>query len=464
MEQSDRATLWSSLTSADPGLKRWLAGGNRSASLNQLSRGTSLKGRLQELNGCSVMIATDSQVAAAVALIELDGVARRMILCPPDLSPAHLPSIAGSAGVDAVVSDRAPFDVGSPVRFVECAREVMPAAVDLKRDRETEWILLTSGTSGAPKMVLHSFASLAGAIAPSGASAGEIVWSTFYDIRRYGGLQIFLRALLDGRSMMLSSGGESTAQFIGRAITHGVTHISGTPSHWRRALMSQAAQRMPLRYVRLSGEIADQAILDRLRAGFAGARVVHGFASTEAGVAFEVDDGLAGFPASVIGKPGPVEIVIRDNSLCIRSKRTASRYLGERAEPLMDESGFVDTDDIVERRGDRYYFVGRRGGVVNVGGLKVHPEEVEAAINRHADVQMSLVKARKNPITGALVSADVVLRSGLTPPSAAETEALKREIIETCRHVLATHKVPAEIRFVPSLEVSGAGKLARLNA
>ena len=65
--------------------------------------------------------------------------------------------------------------------------------------------------------------------------------------------------------------------------------------------------------------------------------------------------------------------------------------------------GFVDTGDIVERRGDRYYFVGRRGGIINVGGLKVHPEEVEAIINRHPDVRMSLVHSRKNPITGAAV-------------------------------------------------------------
>jgi acyl-CoA synthetase (AMP-forming)/AMP-acid ligase II len=42
---------------------------------------------------------------------------------------------------------------------------------------------------------------------------------------------------------------------------------------------------------------------------------------------------------------------------------------------LTDADGFVDAGDIVELRGDRYYFVGRRGGILNIGGLKVHPEE-----------------------------------------------------------------------------------------
>ena len=60
----------------------------------------------------------------------------------------------------------------------------------------------------------------------------------------------------------------------------------------------------------------------------------------------------------------------------------------------------------------RYYFMGRRGGVINVGGLKVHPEEVEAVINAHPWVRMSLVKSRRNPITGAVVTADVVLQGG----------------------------------------------------
>jgi acyl-coenzyme A synthetase/AMP-(fatty) acid ligase len=115
---------------------------------------------------------------------------------------------------------------------------------------------------------------------------------------------------------------------------------------------------------------------------------------------------------------------------------------------------------MVELRGDRYYFVGRKGGIINVGGQKVHPEEVEAAINRHPAVWASLVRARKNPITGAIVAADVVLKDSSIQDSdtTAQTE---REIIALCRKNVAPHKVPAVIRFVPSLTVSETGKLLR---
>ena len=70
-----------------------------------------------------------------------------------------------------------------------------------------------------------------------------------------------------------------------------------------------------------------------------------------------------------------------DDTLRVRSNRAALRYLGADAPALKDADGFVDTGDVVARRGDRYLFIGRRGGVINVGGAKVHPEEVEAVLN-----------------------------------------------------------------------------------
>ena len=145
-----------------------------------------------------------------------------------------------------------------------------------------------------------------------------------------------------------------------------------------------------------------------------------------------------------------------EGALAIRSNRTAVRFLGEGAAALRDADGFVDTGDMIERRGERCFFMGRRGGIINVGGAKVNPEEVEAVINQHPSVRMSLVKARKNPITGAVVVADVVLMD-----AAAASPALKDEIIRACERRLAPYKSPALVRFVPSLAVTATGKLTR---
>ena len=466
MPHTDGGSLWSTLSAAGHRSDRALWGADASVTLSDLVRGSSLGGRLEELRGCSVLVTTRDQLSAALALIELDAVARRLVLCPPDLPAEHLPFVAATAAVDALVSDQTAPRGGAPGigTVVTCTPKIAPAARERTERYQTEWILLTSGTTGRPKMVVHTLASLSGAMRGGRSPGDPAVWSTFYDIRRYGGLQIFLRALLGGGSMVLSSAQESTADFLIRAGAHGVTHISGTPSHWRRALMSPSVRRITPRYVRLSGEIADQAILDHLRAFFPNAGITHAFASTEAGVAFDVGDGLAGFPASLIGRQNAdVEMKVEDGSLRIRSARTASRYLGHEDGPLADRDRFVDTGDMLERRGDRYHFVGRRGGIINVGGSKVHPEEVEAVINGHPHVRMSLVRTRKNPITGALVVADVVLRE---EPEAANGRVaeLEHEIMQRCRETLARHKVPAAIRFVSALAVTPSGKLVRHDA
>ena len=430
--------------------------------VTNLKCGTSLGGRLADLAGRSVLLATASQLTTALALVELDGIARRIIIVPPDLEADHFEAVIAVAEADAVVIDdgspQCPaFDL--PVR-VTCASPILPMEQHPPSRLGTEWVLLTSGTLGVPKMVVHDLASLTAAVAVASPADGAAVWGTFYDIRRYGGLQILLRVVLGGASLILSSAGEPIVDHLARLTGHGVTHLSGTPSHWRRAMTLPALRAIAPRYVRLSGEIADQAILDGLRLLFPKAGIGHAYASTEAGVVFDVNDGLAGFPAAFVGEiRNGVEMRVVDGSLHVRSARTASCYLAGQA-PLTNDDGFVDTGDIVEQRGDRYYFVGRRGGIINVGGLKIHPEEIEAVINRHPQVRMSLVRPKQSPIIGSIVVADVVLKSEQDCVSARQIE-VRDDILKLCRDALPRHKVPASISFVPTLAVAATGKLAR---
>jgi len=436
----------------------------RTTPLRDLLRGSYLGGHLAQMRGRSVLIATRDQLATALALIELDGIARRFVICPSDVAPQQLAAIIADAEIDAIVSDRAASDFGArrPALCVAPSLRLAPIAADVEAGAATEWVLLTSGTTGTPKLVAHSLAGLSAPFRSRPRSAARVVWATFYDIRRYGGLQIFLRAALGPTSLVLSSGDEPVAEHVRRLCDNGVTHISGTPTHWRRCIMSPAAKRFQPAYVRLSGEIADQAILDSLRAFWPNAQVGHAYASTEAGVGFEVLDGQEGFPVHLLAATGEVQMKVEDGSLRIRSTRVASRYLGADAASLAGGDGFVDTGDMIECTSARCYFRGRRGGIINVGGSKVHPEEVEAVINRHPKVRMSLVKAQRSPITSAIVVADVVLLGDAgAASSSADTAQTQQEILALCRQDLAPYKVPVLIRIVPALEVTESGKLAR---
>lgn len=463
MPRPERRSLWDLTETSGLPPRRFVADATGRLALSALARGRTLAVPPEALRGQTVLLSSDRQLPAVAALLQLDGIARRILLCPPELAPAHLPAVIAEAGVDAIVSD----GTGPAAHAAGATRTIgfetnvvsdpgMPGQGEIDRGGPTEWLLFTSGTTGRPKLVVHTLGSLTGPLDDGLAVASDAVWSTFYDVRRYGGLQILLRALLGGGSMVLSQAGESVADFLARAQASGVTHVSGTPSHWRRALMSPAVRDFTPAYVRLSGEVADQAILNSLAAAFPRSSIAHAFASTEAGVAFDVRDGLAGFPASLIGQAGgKAELRVVDGSLRIRSARTASRYLGD-AQRLMDADGFVDTGDMVELRGDRYHFVGRREGIINIGGQKVHPEEVEAVLNQHPAVQMARVRGRKSPITGAIVVADVVLR-----PGSGSLDTIRDDILEGCRRALPPHKVPAMLTEAAGLEVAGSGKLVR---
>ena len=486
--------LWDSIAPSGAGADTRAAAGGAAMGATLHGRGASVAPAelaaastfgtaLESLRGRSVLIAVREQLAAALALIELDGLARRMVLCTPDLTPEQLAHVAATAQADAIVLDApaaaspgaAPAaspttpPAASPAApapahlksYVVTPRPV-PAALSRTSSEQTEWILLTSGTTGTPKLVQHTLQSLGGALPAHTPSAAQTIWSTFYDIRRYGGLQIYLRAVLSRSPLVLSSAGESTQDFLARAAAAGVTHISGTPSHWRRVLMSGDAAILKPQYVRSSGEVADQALLDNLRAAFPHARIAHAFASTEAGVAFDVNDGRAGFPQDFVdGARGGIELKVVDHTLRIRSGRNAARYLGAEAPVLVGDDGYVDTGDRVELLEGRYYFRGRMGGVINVGGLKVYPEEVEAVLNADPRVRMSLVRAKRNPITGAVVVADVVLTDPADGAVADAPDAVKNSLLDACRRALAAHKVPAMLRFVPALEFTAAGKLVR---
>src|SRR6201985_837494 len=148
-----------------PELKgRTISDAERLVSLTDILEHTCLGNRLDELSGRSVLLSTSDQLTSGLSMIELDGVARRMLLCPPDLNPAHLQSLMQDAEIDAVVTDRPEQWDSAGGRLVVQAQPLVKASAQGRTERVTEWLMLTSGTSGVPKIVSHTLEGLTGEI------------------------------------------------------------------------------------------------------------------------------------------------------------------------------------------------------------------------------------------------------------------------------------------------------------
>ena len=244
MQKTKWTSLWNALSAAGDLSGRFVFGAEASLALSDLVAGSALYGRGDELCGRSVLIATTNQLTTASTLIELDGIARRMILCPPDLPLEHLPYVIESANVDAIISDRTilGLDIPRPLCFCPCSRKIVPENCDRSTQHQTEWILLTSGTTGLTEAGRPYF------IQPCRCYQR---WRFFRRSRLFGvrsttfavtaDSRYFFAPPLPGNRWCFRAREESTADFLARAGSHGVTHISGTPSQWRRALMSPSA-------------------------------------------------------------------------------------------------------------------------------------------------------------------------------------------------------------------------------
>ena len=165
-----------------PELKgRTISDARHSVSLTDIIQHSCLSGRSCELSGRSVLLATSGQLLSALAMIELDGVARRLLLCPPDLDWDRLQVLLEQADIDTIVTDRPLHRSSAGKCIVIGAGLPERRAMGSQVDRATEWLMLTSGTSGLPKIV-RTYAGWArwrdhrrGACAPPERNLGDVL-------------------------------------------------------------------------------------------------------------------------------------------------------------------------------------------------------------------------------------------------------------------------------------------------
>lgn len=117
-------------------------------------------------------------------------------------------------------------------------------------------------------------------------------------------------------------------------------------------------------------------------------------------------------------------------------------------------NGWFPTGDLAETdAAGRVFIRGRKKSMLNVSGMKVFPEEVEAVLDRHPAVKRSHVRGAAHPLLGTVPVADYIAEEGAAVES--------RELIAWCRGLLSAYKVPVRIVRVEALELTASGKVKR---
>lgn len=142
--------------------------------------------------------------------------------------------------------------------------------------------------------------------------------------------------------------------------------------------------------------------------------------------------------------------------LAVRGPGMFSAYLSPpRLRKDVLREGWFLTGDLARRDGDGYVAImGRCKSIINVGGEKVFPEEIEGVLNSHPLVLRSRVHGRPHPRLNEVAHANVMLRNGAAPPSA-------DELIDHCRKRLSSLKIPQTVTFVDWIEETPSGKVPR---
>lgn len=324
-----------------------------------------------------------------------------------------------------------------------------PLVAGLIRAHDGGLAIFTSGTTGVPKVALHSADRFLAKFAGAGRRLRTLAFLLFDHV---AGLDTLFYTLFAGGTLVVPGSRDvhSIATLIDAAQ---VEVLPASPSFLRLLSVAGSAETSnhpSLRIITYGSEPMDARTLAALNVRFPQTRIVQKYGTTETGAPRSESRGN---DSLWLRFKSDVEARIVDGVLWLRGAGTFLGYLN--AQSPMDAEGWYCTGDLVESDGEWLRIVGRASGLINVGGEKVTPEEVEQVVLGLEFVEAVVVSGEPHPLMGQIVVAQVAVRAGTDEREAA------RQIRQRCRERLAPFKVPVKIQFSDAALVGSRHKLRR---
>ena len=311
------------------------------------------------------------------------------------------------------------------------------------RESDAKITIFTSGTTGQPKKVTHSYASLSRAV-KTGTRFADNVWGFAYNPTHMAGLQVFLQAL-ENRNQIVNIFNLTRAEVYSAIDSNHITHISATPTFYR-LLLPYEREFDSVKRITLGGEKASENLYNAIHRIFPTAKITNVYASTEAGTLFASKGSDFVFP-----KNRPHDFKIIDSELYIHKS-----LLGK-SESLKLIGDFYPTGDLIEWVNEAeglFRFKSRKNELINVGGYKINPQEVEDAIREISGVTDVYVFGKANSVLGNILCANIVKDN--------TSDISEIDIRKLLSEKLQDFKIPRFIKFVDKIDLTRTGKMKRI--
>lgn len=325
----------------------------------------------------------------------------------------------------------------SPATITPTGRSASHPMFDTLRQRGNPGLVLyTSGSTGNHKAVVHDMRMLLEKYREPRQKLRTIV---FLQLDHIGGINTLLYTLSNGGAVVVPA--DRSPQAVCRAIeTHRVQLLPTSPTFLNLLLLSEQQKQRDLSSLQLityGTEPMPQSTLTRIAEAFPHIKLQQTYGMTELGILRSKSQDSQSLWVRIGGSE--FQTKVKDGRLWVKAQSAMLGYLN--APSPFDEEGYFDTGDRVEVNGEWMRILGRESEIINVGGSKVYPAEVESVLLDMPNVSDAAVRGDKHPITGQIVTAVIKLQSPESP------QDFKIRMRTFCKDRLQSYAIPAKVIF-----------------
>ena len=323
----------------------------------------------------------------------------------------------------------------------------------LSESRNSGLILFSSGSTGQPKAMVHNLDNIIKSF--KGRKQRNLNILVFLLFDHIGGLNTLFSALSTGAHLILPI--ERSPSSVARLIEkYKINVLPTSPTFLNMMLMENVSEKFNLNSLKMityGTEQMQQSVLSKLRRMFPKTRFLQTFGTSETGIA--QTESFSSDSLKMKIKDPNQKLKIVDGELWLKSKTQILGYINAKMDNFTKD-GWFKTGDVVEESKDGFLsIIGRKKEIINVGGEKVHPSEIESIILEISEIKDCVAYAVKNIITGQSVAVKVVLKKKL------DIDSVKALVRNYCREKIENYKIPTKIEVVQQIKSTERFKKSR---